>query len=209
MHDDEMVRVERIGPVEGVASPQPIDGLRGRRSALDGPAPAARMPATRSVLQRTRRFSEGALVALVSFAALGTVSALWSNPLFTRMTPAGTLEVVLLAALSVLAGIFVGIRRAACSTRSAATGGVLGFLGIACPTCNKVLMLLFGGELLLAYYEPFRLYVAAAGVIILAAATIRAWRVTRRPAVAVRPATSSRADDELPAVTLPRAIGER
>ncbi|MEK6592262.1 MAG: hypothetical protein AABZ67_04180, partial [Pseudomonadota bacterium] len=35
---------------------------------------------------------------------------------------------------------------------------------------------LFGGELLLAYFEPVRLHVAAAGTAVLAAAVVLEWR---------------------------------
>jgi len=66
----------------------------------------------------------------------------------------------------------VAIRRPACADRTAGVGGVLGFLGVACPVCNKILLLLFGGELLLTYFEPIRLYVAAAGTAILAVAVV-------------------------------------
>ena len=119
--------------------------------------------------------TRGALAAVSSFAMLGTVTALWSNPFFIRMTPVGGWEIAFLGLLSLLLGVYVAIRRPRCSIRSASVGSVAGFLGIACPTCNKVLMLLFGGELLLSYYEPIRLYVAAAGVLIVAAATLREW----------------------------------
>jgi hypothetical protein len=110
-----------------------------------------------------RQWARGAAVALLAFGGLGTVSALWDNPLFMRMTPAGAWEIGLLGALSLLFGVYVAIRRAACADRAAGAGGVLGFLGVACPVCNKILLLLFGGELLLAYFEPVRLHVAAAG----------------------------------------------
>lgn len=128
---------------------------------------------------------KGSLVAAGSFVVLGTVSALWSNPLFIRMTPSGAMEIALLAALSVLLGAYFALRRPQCSARPAGAGGVAGFLGIACPTCNKLLMLLFGGELLLTYFEPARLYLAAAGVLILTAATWQQWTLWReaRPRV--------------------------
>ncbi len=123
-----------------------------------------------------RQLGKGAAVALLAFVGLGTVSALWSNPLFMRMTPVGGWEIALLGALSVLFGLYVAIRRPACADKAAGAGGVLGFLGIACPVCNKILLLLFGGELLLTYFEPVRLYVAAAGTVILAVAVILEWR---------------------------------
>lgn len=109
-------------------------------------------------------------MAAASFAGLGTVAALWENPLFIRMTPVGNFEILLLGALSVLLGVYVAVRRPACSVGTAGTGGVLGFLGIACPVCNKLLMMIFGGELLLSYYEPVRVYIAAAGVLVAAVA---------------------------------------
>lgn len=129
-----------------------------------------------------RQWAIGAAVALVGFAALGTVSALWANPLFMRMTPVGGWEIGLLGALSLLGGLYVALRRPACADRTAGVGGVAGFLGIACPTCNKLLMLLFGGELLLGYFEPVRLYFAAAGTVILALTVIFELR-RRRPMV--------------------------
>lgn len=127
---------------------------------------------------------KGVAVAAASFLVLGTVAVLWENPIFVRMTPAGNLEIILLGAMSVLLGAYVAIRRPACSVRTAGTGGVLGFIGVACPVCNKLLMLLFGGELLLTYFEPVRIYVAAAGTLVVAVAVWIEW-TRRREAVAV------------------------
>lgn len=115
----------------------------------------------------------GVVVAVVTFAGLGTVSAVWENPFFIRMTPAGNWEITALLLLSVLIGVFIAIRRPACSGKTAGAGGVLGFVGIACPVCNKILMLIFGGDLLLTYFEPIRLYVAAFGIALAGWAVVR------------------------------------
>lgn len=123
-----------------------------------------------------RLATKGVLTAIISFLLLGTVSALWENPLFIRMTPAGDFEIFVLFAMSVLLGAYVAIRRPFCSIKMAGGGGVLGFIGIACPVCNKILLLLFGGELLLTYFEPVRIYVAVAGTLVVAAALWREWR---------------------------------
>jgi hypothetical protein len=128
------------------------------------------------------RVLKGLAVAAASFVGLGTVSALWENPVFIRMTPAGDFEIASLGALSLLLGVYVAIRRPYCSVKTAGTGGVLGFLGIACPVCNKILLLLFGGELLLTYYEPVRIYLAVAGVLIAAVAVAREWALVKRQA---------------------------
>ncbi len=122
------------------------------------------------------RMLKGAAMAGASFLGLGTVAALWENPLFIRMVPSGNFEIGLLAALSILLGLYVAIRRPFCSVRNAGVGGVLGFIGVACPVCNTILMLIFGGELLLTYFEPVRVYVAAAGVLVAAIAVAQEWR---------------------------------
>ncbi len=126
----------------------------------------------------------GVIVAVIMFAALGTVAALWENPLFMRMTPTGGFEIALLLLLSVLTGLYVGLPQTECGKRTAGTGGVIGFLGIACPVCNKILVLLFGSTLLLEYYEPARLYLALGGTALLAVAI---WlKLTRRGCVDAR-----------------------
>lgn len=82
--------------------------------------------------------SAGITVAAV--ALLGTVAALWENPLFVRMTPTSGFEVALLAIQSVALGLYLGTRRPPCAVGTASVGGALGFLGIACPVCNKILL---------------------------------------------------------------------
>lgn len=129
-----------------------------------------------------KRIAWGVGIAVAMFAGLGTAAALWENPLFMRMTPTGSFEITLLLLLSALAGLYVGLPQTECGKRTAGTGGVIGFLGITCPVCNKILVLLFGGALLLEYYEPIRLYVALGGVVLMAVAI---WlRLTRRGCVA-------------------------
>ena len=117
-------------------------------------------------------------VAAAMFVVLGTVAALWTNPLFTRMTPAGGFEIALLLLQSVLAGVYVGLPQSPCGKRTAGAGAIIGFLGIACPVCNKLLVLLIGSALLLEYFEPVRLYVALGGAALLALAV---WLKLARP----------------------------
>ena len=57
------------------------------------------------------------------------------------MTPTGGFETMLLLLLSALAGLYVSLPQTECGKRTAGTGGVIGFLGIACPVCNKILVL--------------------------------------------------------------------
>lgn len=106
---------------------------------------------------------KGIAVAAGSFVVLGTAAALWDNPLFVRMTPSSIVEIVFLAIQSMLIGIYVAIGPQACRVPVGETGSVASFLGIACPTCNKLLMLAFGADALMTYLEPVRIYLAAGG----------------------------------------------
>lgn len=106
----------------------------------------------------------GIATALLSFTILGTVAALWTNPFFIRMVPVAGYEIPLLAAQSVLLGLYVTIRRAVCRPHTIGISSIVNFLGVACPICNKVLMLVFGATALMTYFEPVRLYVGLAGV---------------------------------------------
>ena len=114
-------------------------------------------------------------IAVAAFLVMGTTTALWKNPFFIRMTPIQGWEFVLLALESFLVGLFLGIRKSACATKKAGVGGVLGFLGFACPTCNKILMLLFGAGALMTYFEPIRLYVGLLGILLLSYALWQKW----------------------------------
>lgn len=125
-----------------------------------------------------RDLARGVATAAAMFAVLGTVAALWNNPLFVRMTPTGGFEIALLLLQSVLAGVYVGLPQSPCGRKTAGAGAIIGFLGIACPVCNKILVLLIGGALLLEYFEPVRLYVALGGAALLAAAV---WLKLARP----------------------------
>lgn len=122
-----------------------------------------------------RRAAIAVGVGILSFGVLGTVAALWPNPLFIRMTPAGGWEIALLSLQSVLLGLYAAIWRPTCSIRTAGAGGLLNFLGIACPVCNKILLLMFGANALMTYYEPLRLYLAVLGVLLTAFVLAREW----------------------------------
>lgn len=115
-----------------------------------------------------------ALLAVTGFVFIGTLAALWPNPLFGRMTAVAGYEYVLLAAQALLGGVYLAVRTPICAAKAAGSGGILGFLGVACPVCNKVLLAIFGSGVLLSYFEPIRLYVGLFGIAMLA------WAVWRK-----------------------------
>lgn len=121
----------------------------------------------------------GILIATFSFAAMGTITAVWRNPFFTRMTPIEGWELQSLFMFASLAGVFAAIRQPSCSTKKAGLGSIASFLGIACPTCNKVLMFIFGGEALMLWFDPIRPTVTAIGLVLLVLAIRTEWRKRR------------------------------
>ncbi len=131
------------------------------------------------------RIVRGVLFAGLSFAGMGTITAVWHNPFFTRMTPIEGWEFPYLFIFASVAGVFTAIRQPSCSTGKAGIGSIASFLGVACPTCNKILMLIFGGEALMRWFDPIRPWVAVIGLILLGFAIRTEWRKRRnmRPGI--------------------------
>ena len=123
--------------------------------------------------------AKGVLIAVGSFIFLGTVAALWQNPFFIRMTPTSGFEIGLLALQAILLGVYISIPVPACAVKLASVGGIVNYVGIACPICNKLLLALFGASTLLTYLEPVRIYFAVGGVLLMSIATTVRWRKGR------------------------------
>ena len=115
------------------------------------------------------------IIASAAFLLLGTITALWNNSFFIRMTEVNGWDYIILSFESLMIGLFFGIRAPHCATKKAGIGGVLGFVGFGCSICNKILLLLFGSSFLLSYFEPVRHYVGALGLLLFSYALIQRW----------------------------------
>lgn len=110
---------------------------------------------------------------IISFFFFSIPTAVITNPFFTRMTPVYWYDYIYLIADSILLGIYLGLtfgktQIKQCKVKGKAfSGGILGFLGIACPICNKILLLLFGVSFLMIYFEPIRPYLGLLSMLIL------------------------------------------
>ena len=116
-----------------------------------------------------------------TFLALGTLTALWANPFFIRMTPIIWIDFAILGVEAALLGLYLGLRAPACGIKGVSIGGLLGFLGFGCSICNKILLLIFGSGLLLAYFEPVRHWVGLAGIAMLLWVLRRKWQLRQAP----------------------------
>ncbi len=106
---------------------------------------------------------------LVITLLFGTVTALWVNPFFIRKIEVKNLDYVIFAFYAILGSLYMGIDNKTCAInkKNGYFGGLLGFLGFACPTCNMILVMLVGNSILLTYFEPIRHIVGFIGVFLL------------------------------------------
>ncbi|MBQ0826205.1 hypothetical protein [Streptomyces tagetis] len=140
------------------------------------------------------------LGALATAVAVGVPTAVVPNPLFARSVPVQWWNHPALALTSVLAGLVLstyvrppvpedagtaglGDARAG---RLGAVGGVLSFLAVGCPVCNKLVLVLLGASGALAYWAPLQPLVALLSLALLAEAALR--RLSTQAACPVVPA---------------------
>lgn len=105
-------------------------------------------------------FSVGA--ALAYLLLVGVLTAIIPTPLFVRMTPVTTSNLVfwVLPALlfgPLVASTVVPVTPRTCEiTNRTVAGGVLSFLAVGCPLCNKLVVLALGASGALTYFEPIQ-----------------------------------------------------
>ena len=115
------------------------------------------------------------IIASVAFLLLGKITDLWNNSFFIRMTEVNGWDYIILSFESLLIGLFFGILASHCANKKTGIGGVLEFIGLGCPVCNKILLLLFGSSFLLSYFEPVRHYAGALGLLLFSYALFQRW----------------------------------
>lgn len=111
-----------------------------------------------------------AIGSIAAFLALGVPTAMIGNPFFIRMIPARDQDYVIWIASSLLLGLVVGtfaISSVKGSGGKAMGSGVLTFLAVGCPICNKLVLVILGVSGALAYFEPVQLYLGIGSVILL------------------------------------------
>ncbi|MHC0431518.1 hypothetical protein ACX6XY_15200 [Streptomyces sp. O3] len=159
-----------------------------------------------------------ALGAAVGSALLiGLPTAMIPNPVFGREIPPEPWSYPVLAASSLLAGLLLATyvrtgrgaperparperqsegqsegqsgRRA---SRLGSVGGVLSFLAVGCPVCNKLVLLALGTSGALTVWAPLQPALAAVSLLLLAVAAV--WRLAGEVACPAAPAATSAAD---------------
>jgi hypothetical protein len=126
-----------------------------------------------------RFWSLSVLYTLGAALFIGVPTVLIPNPLFVRMTPTSPLDyaiwaisILLLGPLLALATLYPmsgqrASRLAGTGTRRAFGGGILSFLSVGCPVCNKVVVLLLGFSGAMTFFNPLRPFLGIAAISLL------------------------------------------
>ncbi|AXK31679.1 hypothetical protein DVA86_02460 [Streptomyces armeniacus] len=127
------------------------------------------------------RRATAAVAAAATALAVGLPTALIPSPVFGREIAPEWWSYPVLAATALLAGVVLTtyVRRPAVPdgpqrvSRLGAAGGVLSFLAVGCPVCNKLVLIALGTSGALSYWAPLQPLIGAASLALLAVAAVR------------------------------------
>lgn len=125
-----------------------------------------------------RFWATTAAATLVVALLVGIPTDVLPNRWFTRMTPVRPLDYVIWPATSVLVGMLFAsyvvpsMTAGRAGKRVGFGSGVLGWLAVGCPICNKLIVGLLGVSGALQYFGPLQPLLGASGVALAAAALV-------------------------------------
>ncbi len=137
--------------------------------------------ALRGVLRAT---ALGFLFGVGTFLVVGIPTAVIPNQWFRRMTPTRPQDYIFLATTALIAAA-IGTTYASQSAcprqeRKLTAGGLLSFLAVGCPICNKIVVLLLGVSGALNYFAPIQPVLGLASVALLGFTLFLRLRAIRR-----------------------------
>lgn len=128
-----------------------------------------------------RSYAVGVAAVVLTIVVIGVPTAVLPNAFFTRMTPTRPQDYVFLTLTAFLVGLIAATYAPACDVAVATAsngegrltaGGLLSFLAIGCPICNKLVVLALGVGGALRFFEPVQ---PLLGVASLALLGVTAW----------------------------------
>ena len=125
--------------------------------------------------------------AVVVALLMGIPTDLIDTPAFTREVPPTWWSYPVWIITSILSGLLIATylpwarptpRRTAVP-RVGGIGGIIGFLAVGCPVCNKVVLIMLGASGAMAYFEPVQPFLAMASLLLLVIAVVLRFRPAR------------------------------
>ena len=146
---------------------------------LDARAQRAEVAISRPAV---RAAATGVLATLATAVVMGVPTDVVPNPWFERKLATTPFDVVVLVALSLLAGALavtyaIPAAAVASGARTGIGSGILGWFAISCPACNKIVVVLVGASGATGWFAALQpvLGVGAVGLAVAAlAARVRA-----------------------------------
>lgn len=122
--------------------------------------------------------------AIVTAVLVGVPTDLVDTPLFTRMTPVVWWNYPIWIATALLAGLvlatYVGTpQQQPVGARGATSGGLLSFLAVGCPVCNKLVVAALGSSGALQVFAPLQPVLGIGSVALLSFALRRRLQTER------------------------------
>jgi hypothetical protein len=158
-------------------------------------------PDLRALLRDARFWLVAAGATGLALIVLGTPAGIISNPIFTRTVPTRPEDVV----VWVLSAPLIGLTLASYVVRphlaghadrgqlQLGVGGLAVFFAIACPVCNKLVLLALGFSGALTVFAPIQPLIGVASLVLLGATlAYRARAISRTCERCVLPAESTR-----------------
>lgn len=133
-----------------------------------------------------------ALATAVSLVVIGVPTRIIDNPFFVRMTPVRMQDYVFWAISAPLTGLIAGTFVAGRGVRQEGrvlSGGVLSYLAVGCPVCNKLVVLLIGTSGALTFFAPAQLFIGITSVALLASTLAVRSRSLAASCAILRPAS--------------------
>lgn len=122
---------------------------------------------------------------IVNALVLGIPTAVIPNPVFHRVIAAGASNYFFWASTSIVTGALLATYALPRVVRDRAAeaglgGGLLGFLAIGCPVCNKAVVALVGVSGAVTIFQPIQPFLGALGLILAGVALAVRLRGIRR-----------------------------
>jgi hypothetical protein len=136
-------------------------------------------PRSLAALIAPRGYAVGIAAAALAVVAIGAPTAVIPNRFFMRMTPTRPQDYAFLALTALLVGLiaatYVAPRRPLVADPPPGgegrltAGGLLSFLAVGCPVCNKLVVLALGTSGALRYFAPVQPLLGLASLALLGA----------------------------------------
>jgi hypothetical protein len=109
--------------------------------------------------------------AALSAVALGIPTAIIPNPVFHRVIEAGPSNYLFWASTSVVTGALLATYALPRAVKDRAAeaglgGGILAYLAVGCPLCNKPVVALLGASGAVTVFQPIQPFLGALGLVL-------------------------------------------